>query len=83
MKLRNKLIKTVTLDSQLKSKISLYANYKKPDETLTRYVMTDVNDILVCNKGDIDSYSQAGFVIFGRAETESELQEIVALAEIS
>ncbi|MGV2887141.1 hypothetical protein [Paenibacillus taichungensis] len=83
MKLRNKLIKTVVLDSQLKSKISLYANYKDPDANLTRYVMTDVNDIVICNKDDIDSYSQAGFVIFGRAKSEAELQELIALAEIS
>ncbi|MGV6935962.1 hypothetical protein ACWA2B_10650 [Paenibacillus sp. CMM36] len=83
MKLRNKLIKTVTLDSQLKSKISLYANYIEPDINLTRYVMTDINDIVICNQEDVESYVQAGFIIFGAADSEVDLQEIIARAELS
>ncbi|MFI2856850.1 hypothetical protein ACH6EH_06890 [Paenibacillus sp. JSM ZJ436] len=49
----------------------------------TRYVMTDENDIVVCNYEDVESYKNAGFTIFGSAVSEVELQEIIEIAEYS
>lgn len=83
MKLRNKLIKTVAHDNELRNKITLYSNYTDPDINKTRYVMTDINDIVICNEEDIESYIEAGFSVFGSADSEEELQKIVAKAEVS
>lgn len=83
MKLRNKLIKTVALDNELRAKISLYTNYKEAKTNETRYVMTDATDIVICNKDSVEEYKLAGFALYGKAETEEELQTIIERAEVS
>lgn len=45
--------------------------------------MTDANDIVICNQDDVSSYIEAGFTVFGYADSETELQEIIARAEVS
>lgn len=83
MKLRNQLIKTVALDNELRAKISLYSNYKEADTNETRYVMTDATDIVICNKHSVEDYKLAGFIIYGKAETEEDLWAIIERAEVS
>lgn len=45
--------------------------------------MTDVNDIVICNKEDVEGYVEAWFKIFGSADSDGELQEIIERAEVS
>lgn len=83
MKLRNQLIKKFALDPNLQQKVSLYSNYKEPDQNRNRYVMTDVNDIVICNEEEVNNYLSIGFTVFGSADSNEELDKLVAQAEVS
>ncbi len=77
------MIKVTASDSNLRNKISLYSNYQEPDPQKPRYVMTDETDIVICNKEGVESYLNAGFIVFGSAENEEDLQKLIAKAEQS
>lgn len=45
--------------------------------------MTDETDIVICNKEGVESYLNAGFIVFGSAENDEDLQKLIAKAEQS
>lgn len=83
MKLKNQIIKRFANDEKLRNKLTLYSNYKEPNANITRYVLTDSTDIVICNQEEVSSYQAAGFDVFGQAETDKELADLIAIAEVS
>jgi hypothetical protein len=83
MKLRNKLIKQFAINEQLKMKNRLYSSYSGYDTNKICYVLTDETDIVICNIEHLNNYKEAGFSIFGIANNEQELANLIEQAEQS
>jgi hypothetical protein len=83
MKLKNKMIKQFVINDILRKKNNIYSNYQEHNPNRICYVMTDSTDVIICNEENISTYKDAGFELFGTAESPDTLKELIEKAEMS
>lgn len=82
-KMINKVIKQFAINPNLQQKSQLYAKYVDYDTSRICYVLSDETDVVICNKESVESYKDAGFKVFGVANSKVELDILIDKAEHS